>query len=155
MPTISVLICTRNRSNLLRRCLISLSNQTPKPYEVIIVDNGSRDNTKEICDSFAGKMSLQYVFENHVGLPYARNAGIRLASGDVYAFIDDDCVAKRNWIRSITDHFSVNQKSVGIIGKISRLSSLREKHVRSRSKSNDAFWIHRNAPPAPPGPKEC
>jgi len=118
MPTISVLICTRNRSNLLRRCLISLSNQTPKPYEVIIVDNGSRDNTKEICDSFAGKMSLQYVFENHVGLPYARNAGIRLASGDVYAFIDDDCVAKRNWIRSITDHFSVNQKSVGIIGKI-------------------------------------
>jgi glycosyltransferase involved in cell wall biosynthesis len=112
----SVLICTRNRAHLLHRCLSSLLNQTNMPSEVVVVDNASADSTKKICKEFRNKLSLRYIYEPRVGLPFARNTSISEANGNICAFIDDDCFADSRWIESIQDHFNTYKDSVGVIG---------------------------------------
>src|SRR5215213_10093992 len=94
-PFISVVIITRNRSKDLLQCLGSLIAQSLEIKELVIVDNASSDDTKERVYFFLKNTSLQikYVEEKKIGQPYARNTGIRQASGDWIAYIDDDCVA--------------------------------------------------------------
>lgn len=116
MITISVLICTKNRNIFLHGCLSSLLKQRYKPYEVIIVDNGSNDDTKETCMAFSKTLPIQYHLEKRVGIPYGRNLGIRRASGDICTFIDDDCLADHNWLSNIAKHFSSYRTSVGVVG---------------------------------------
>lgn len=116
MSNISVAITTRNRNKILQRCLSSLIEQTRKPSEVIIVDNGSNDHTKKTCMAFSKFLPIQYYLEKRVGIPYGRNLGIRRASGDICAFIDDDCIADKNWTYNIAKHFSSHPTSIGVIG---------------------------------------
>lgn len=114
--TISVLIATRNRAPQLKRCLMSLQKQSIKPNEVILVDNGSTDNTREVCSVFRFILPIRYKKEQRIGLPFARNTSMQLARGDIYAFIDDDCIASRNWLKAIQAHFGQHLSSVGVIG---------------------------------------
>ena len=97
--SISVVIPTFNRAEILREALISLAKQTRLPEEVVIVDNNSSDNTKEVAESFSPQLNIKYVMERTQGTSTARNTGIKSASGDIIAFIDDDCLADREWLR--------------------------------------------------------
>lgn len=117
MLTTSVTICTRNRGVILRRCIKSLQNQTVRPSEIIVVDNASSDNTKTICKQFQKTLPIVYVYEPRIGLPYARNTSVDLASGDILTFIDDDCVADLGWIASIIAFFQEHPQAIGVIGK--------------------------------------
>lgn len=94
----SVIIVTYNRAELLKKCIDSLSNQTVSPNEIIIVDNNSTDNTKEVVENYKKKLNIKYVFESKKGIAYARNSGIRNSSYDLVVFIDDDCVAEKDWL---------------------------------------------------------
>src|SRR5271155_1544942 len=90
---ISAIICTRDRSAYLARCLKAFSLQTlsAKRCEVIIVDNGSSDDTSRIAASFCeSHANFRCVRENRVGLAIARNTGIAISSADIVAFTDDD-----------------------------------------------------------------
>jgi glycosyltransferase involved in cell wall biosynthesis len=113
---ITVLICTRNRAKQLSECLISLVKQSEKPDSVVLVDNGSSDNTKQVCRHFKQQLTISYVFEPTIGLPFARNASIQAAHGSILAFIDDDCIADLNWISNLKKHFRQYKYSSGIIG---------------------------------------
>jgi glucosyl-dolichyl phosphate glucuronosyltransferase len=113
--TISVVIITRNRADWLRDALNSLKIQSRPADEVVVVDNSSTDNTKEVIMSFANKMNIKYVFESKRGIPQARNAGIIAASGEVIAFIDDDCVADPNWLKNIEIPF-MKDPNIGAVG---------------------------------------
>jgi len=95
---ISILIITRNREKMLERCLNSLVAQTRLPDEVIVVDNASTDNTKKVILSFRKKLPIIYVQELKIGIPYARNKAIRVASGTLLLMLDDDCVADKFWV---------------------------------------------------------
>ena len=108
MQFISVVIPTYNRQQSLFQCLGSLAEQTyPKEkFEVIVVDDGSRDHTKTIALSFAHKLALRYFYKNNGGPASARNYGINYTNGAIIAFIDDDCVADTHWIASIDRFFS-------------------------------------------------
>lgn len=103
MPNIifSIVICTHNRASILPVVLGSLATQTIPldQYEILLVDNGSTDSTKQTVESFFAKLSnMRYVYEPELGLSPARNRGWREACGEYVAFLDDDCKVPADWL---------------------------------------------------------
>ena len=113
--SLSVVIATRNRERWLTDALESLTRQTRPPDEIIVVDNASEDNTREAVSQFQHRLPVKYVFEGKKGIPYARNCGVKLAKGDIIAFLDDDSSADENWLRYIEMPF-IRDPNIGIVG---------------------------------------
>lgn len=88
-PVISVIIPTYNYGRFLRECLDSVFVQTFRDIEVIVVDDGSTDDTPAILDSISDRRLKQFRIPNS-GSPCARNVGLRHAHGEFVAFIDAD-----------------------------------------------------------------
>ncbi len=87
---VSIIIPTYNRSILLRETLNSVLNQTYQNFEILIIDDGSTDNTEEMIKSFHEKR-IKYIFQAHTGLPASgRNVGLRHVKGEYIAFLDSD-----------------------------------------------------------------
>ena len=116
IPLISVIICTRNRALLLRKAISSVVSQDfPKTdYDVVIVDNGSTDQTPEIVQEFHDRARIRYVYEERIGLCIARNAGWRAAEGRYVAFLDDDAIACPGWLDAIRVAFE--DAILGVVG---------------------------------------
>jgi glycosyltransferase involved in cell wall biosynthesis len=91
MPTVSVVIPTYNRAPMLREAIQSVLDQTYSEHEIIVVDDGSTDNTREVVNKFSDKR-VRYVFQENRGRSNARNHGISLAQGRYIAFLDSDDV---------------------------------------------------------------
>lgn len=91
MKLVSAIITTHNRSVLLKRAIDAALNQTYHPMEVIVVDDASTDNTKNICEKYGDKITYIYIpKEESRGGNYARNLGIKASHGEYCAFCDDD-----------------------------------------------------------------
>lgn len=86
----SVIICTYNRANLLKRALNSLLKQTFLDFEVILIDDGSTDNTKEVVRPYLEKFKNFAYYQVNKGIAEARNLGISLAKGKYCTFLDSD-----------------------------------------------------------------
>ena len=107
MINISVIICTYNRANSLADTLLCLTKQSYEAvnWELIIVDNNSNDNTKEIISQYSKKLpNLTYKFEPQQGLSYARNLGINSAHGSIIVFTDDDVLPEIDWLEQIQNN---------------------------------------------------
>ena len=89
-PGISVIIPTYNRAHLISRSAKSVLAQTYPDFELIIVDDGSGDNTEEIIEALADPRIRYLRHESNRGVSAARNTGIRAARGDYIAFQDSD-----------------------------------------------------------------
>lgn len=104
---VSIIICTYNRAPLLKRALKSLSRQTLKPeqFEVIVVDDGSMDNTAEVCEVMSHKMpNIKYMSTGrNGGIAKAANLGVKASKGDYLAFTDDDCIAREDWAERMSE----------------------------------------------------
>jgi len=89
---VSVIIATYNRAKLLPFAIESVLNQTYTNYELIIVDDGSSDNTKELVERYKyhNPKIIQYYYKENGGCASARNKGIEVASGDYISFLDSD-----------------------------------------------------------------
>ncbi len=91
---LSIVICTHNRSQLLKKCLDSLVQQLTDDVEVLIVDNNSPDNTFTVVKAFSEyNPNIRYVFESKTGLSNARNTGWSQATSDWILYLDDDAIA--------------------------------------------------------------
>jgi glycosyltransferase involved in cell wall biosynthesis len=102
MPTTTVIICTKDRPNSLARCLASLPKQTLVPNQIVVVDNGSADaRTREV----AAAAGVEYVREDKPGLDSARNAGLRVARGEIIAYTDDDVQLHVRWLERLVGAF--------------------------------------------------
>ena len=115
----SVVVCTHGRSALLARCLTALEAQSALPgqYEVIIVDNGSSDDTREVAASFCrGHRNFHYVYEQNPGVAIARNTGVRNSAGEIVAFADDDTEPEMVWLQRILTRFRTLPRDVGVVG---------------------------------------
>jgi GT2 family glycosyltransferase/SAM-dependent methyltransferase len=102
-PSASVVICTRDRPDQLRRCLESIAASAAPPDELIVVDNApASGSTRPLVEGFPG---ATYVAEERPGLSIARNAGIAQATGEVVVFTDDDTVVHRDWLWRLLEAF--------------------------------------------------
>lgn len=95
MPLVSIIVPVYKVEKLLRRCVYSLINQTLKDIEIILVDDGSPDQSGMICDEFQKKdVRVKVIHKENGGLSSARNAGLKIAQGRYIGFVDsDDTVA--------------------------------------------------------------
>ncbi len=100
MPLFSVVICTYNRSQRLRGALDSVSRQDESDYELIVVDDGSEDDTAEVVASFDSPL-VRYVRRPNGGLSTARNTGIKVAQGEFVIFLDDDDRVEPSWLSTL------------------------------------------------------
>ena len=119
---ISVIISTYNRCDMLPAALESVLAQAANGvrYEVIIVDNNSTDQTRDVVESFIARRcgNVRYVFEGKQGLSHARNAGIATALAPLVAFTDDDVRAATDWIASIKRAFDDHPEVAFVGGKV-------------------------------------
>jgi glycosyltransferase involved in cell wall biosynthesis len=119
---ITVILCTYNRCQILAKALRSLAaSDMPGTveWEVLVVDNNSRDQTQEAVEDFCRKYPdhFRYVFERQQGKSYALNTGIREAHGQILAFMDDDATAEPTWLWNLT-HALVDGEWAGAGGRI-------------------------------------
>jgi glucosyl-dolichyl phosphate glucuronosyltransferase len=104
---ITVILCTYNRCGALEKALRSLAASTlPESiqWEVLVVDNNSRDQTCDVVEDFSRRYPgrFRYLLERQQGKSYALNTGIREARGDVLAFMDDDVTVESTWLHNLT-----------------------------------------------------
>lgn len=112
-PMVSIIVPVLNAAPIIGQLLDALSNQTyeQESYEIIVVDNGSTDNTKEVVEAFP----VILLEESRWRSPYAaRNAGIARASGQVYAFTDADCTPETTWLECGVD--VIERGGIDLIG---------------------------------------
>jgi GT2 family glycosyltransferase len=124
MTSASVIVCTRNRAALLSQCIASIAAQRSRAanVEIIIVDNASTDDTAAVARCLQREMhGIRYAYEPVLGLSRARNHGIRLATGELLLFIDDDATAEPGWLDAILDAYGRRDVSA-VAGRI-RLDS--------------------------------
>lgn len=103
-PEITVIIPAFNEELVVGRCLESLAQlDFPRDqFEVIVVDNGSRDRTLQIARSYAGRIDLKVLEKPGVRISALRNLGAGVARGDVLAFLDADCLPPKTWLNQIS-----------------------------------------------------
>lgn len=114
---ISIIVCTYNRSPVLRRMLESFFKQEcldNVTYEILIVDNNSRDETKLVVAEYLRKPECRYIFEPKQGLSAARNRGVSESKGDIIAFLDDDVIVDKCWLKRLEECYQeTNADAVG------------------------------------------
>ncbi len=88
MPTVSIVIPTYNRASLIKEAIKSILEQTYQDFEIIVVDDGSTDNTRETVIALSDK--IVYVYQQNQGRSHARNEAIKLARGKYIGFLDSD-----------------------------------------------------------------
>ncbi|HYG33471.1 MAG TPA: glycosyltransferase [Clostridia bacterium] len=111
-PKVSVVVASYNGARTLELCLHSLERLNYPNYEVILVDDGSTDDTQQIAQRFPG---IQTIHQSNHGLSAARNVGIAAATGEIVAFTDSDCRADEDWLYALVGDLLKNDW-VGIGG---------------------------------------
>jgi glycosyltransferase involved in cell wall biosynthesis len=109
-PMVSIVIPTRNRCDILRRCLDALVRQTYPNFEIVVVNDASSDGTPVFLKEFADR-HVHLAFrairnERHLGANPSRNRGIHAAKGVFVAFLDNDCIAEPEWLDRLMRGFT-------------------------------------------------
>ncbi len=97
-PFFSIVIPTYNRAHLITRCVASLKSQIFTDFELVIVDDGSTDNTKELIEQIQDS-SIRYFYQDNKGVCAARNLGIAHSSGKYICFLDSDDDVTKDWLQ--------------------------------------------------------
>jgi glycosyltransferase involved in cell wall biosynthesis len=118
-PMISVIIPTFNRADLLERSLRSLVKQSlpQRHHEVIVIDDGSQDHTREICKKMQKALPLRYYYQGNSGIAAAKNLGIFISRAPILFFFDDDDVADKNLLREhLRIHKEHPEENIAVLG---------------------------------------
>lgn len=112
-PLISIIVPVYNGDKYLSRCVDSILSQTFQDFELLLVDDGSKDISSDICDNYAAKDQRIKVFhKKNGGVSSARNIGLNYAKGEWIAFIDADDYVKESYLANLWEH---SQKQVDLV----------------------------------------
>ena len=114
-PSVSVIIPTHNRSQILKRAVISVLNQSYHDFEVVVVDDASTDETTEVVRKFEDKRIKYIRHKQNKGAPAARNTGLRVSNSEYIAFLDDDDEWLPEKLEIQITAFKAAQPNVGVI----------------------------------------
>ena len=157
---VSVLLCTYNRGQLLEEAIERLVCQATDgrfSHEIVVVDNGSTDNTRAVVEGRApdSGVLVRYVYEPMEGVAQARNRAMREAAGQWFAFLDDDELADKRWLAEL--HRAMDESGARILGGPVRLylqpdevACLGPEH-RRLLRERGADRLGDNLAPCPPG----
>lgn len=117
-PKISVIIPVYNSEKYIEKCLESVLNQTYKNYEIIVINDGSKDNSKEILSKYQEKYPevIKHIEQENKGVAKTRNYGIKLAKGEYIAFIDNDDYIDQDYLEKFVTEAENGQYDVVIGG---------------------------------------
>lgn len=138
--TISIIIPLYNAESYVNECLSSLKEQTFTNWEAIIIDDGSKDKSLEVCSKYiAGDQRFKIISKQNEGVSITRNKGIQLAKGDFIFFLDaDDYLLDKNCLEVLTNLAQINQLDFirfeykAIDSHNNYLFNNRNKHIRKR-----------------------
>lgn len=117
-PFVSVVICTYNRGPLLVESVESVFKQTYTDFELLIVDDGSTDNTRELLEQWRDR--LRYIHQDNGGEAVARNHGVEAARGEWIAFLDSDDLWEPNYLETAVGFIAKN-RSIGFVSVATRI----------------------------------
>lgn len=111
---VSIIVPIYNADKYLKRCILSIINQTYRNIELLLIDDGSTDNSAKICDSFAQKdPRIKVIHTHNNGISHARNLGLRYAKGNYFSFVDADDYVDETYIEQLLN--KLEQKKVDIV----------------------------------------
>lgn len=108
MIKFSIIIPVYNRPDEVAELLESLTKQTDKGFEVLVIEDGSSVPCKEVCEQFVDKLDLHYYFKPNSGRSETRNYGMERASGDWYIIYDSDVIVPPHYIATVREELAKN-----------------------------------------------
>lgn len=128
---ISVIIPSYNEEKHIKKCVESLLKQNYPDFEIIVVDDGSTDRTREILSNFASRQEIILLKQNHLGPGHARNLGVSVSVGEILVFVDSDMIFEKNFLHELVAPI-VSGKSKGTFSK--------EEYVGNWNQKIARFW---------------
>lgn len=115
--TVSIIIPVYNIENYLSRCIQSIQNQTFQDFEIILINDGSKDNSLQICKEFAANdPRIILLTQENKGVSAARNNAIRVAKGQYLTFVDGDDYVDTNFLDTLLQAIEKKNVQLGICG---------------------------------------
>jgi len=140
-PKVSIIIPTYNRAEVLRECLAALALQDFPfgSFEIIVIDDGSTDNTAEVVQQATSRFETHYIFQKNSGPAAARNCGVRHAEGDLILIINDDAIAPSSLVAG---HYLMHRK----VQCGGRLAILGTREFRVEDKTRTLNFLYDQVP---------
>ena len=105
---LSIVVAVYERRDELTELLTSLAKQTNKDFELVIVDDGSKNKLDAVCAKFQDQLDIKYYYKSNSGPGKSRNYGMEKASGDYFIFLDSDTIIPSTYIQSVYDELNTN-----------------------------------------------
>lgn len=123
-PLISIVVGVRNMQDTIEPCINSLLNQSYENKEIIVINDGSDDNTESILQKIKNKNKnchISIITTEKRGISHARNFGYKIANGEFVAYTDADCILMNNWLELVFPYFK--DPKVALVGGVTRFKS--------------------------------
>lgn len=116
-PILSVLICTRNRADKLKRAVDSVLANSFADFELIVIDQSTDGKTAAALSTIDDER-LRYIHTDSVGVAKSRNRAVRESRAEIVVYTDDDCVCDREWLASIRAEFQADPTVLSVYGRV-------------------------------------
>jgi len=139
-PGCTITLCTYNRLESLKRSLASLLALDYPEFEIVIIDDASKDGTTKYLNTLKDPKIKVVTHQKNLGLSEARNSGIKTAKYDFVASIDDDCVVDKNWLKNLMAGFT-SENIAFVFGQVFYISENYQGYFPERLVKNiGAYW---------------
>lgn len=117
MKLVSIIIPTYNCKKYIKAAIDSCLNQTYRNVEIIVIDDGSTDNTQDILKTYIEEKKIIYIYGSNLGRSHARNIGLKICKGEFIQFVDSDDMIKKTKIQKQMEYLSGNKETFGVFCK--------------------------------------